>query len=190
MDSELIQQLQTGDLNALGELYQQYKDLVYRTALVVTCDERAAEDILQEAFVRLHTYAASVDGSRPLKPWLYRVTVNLSYDWLHKRRWIQPVEDLLEWLAGVPSAFPAPDMHAEHAELLHQVRDLVAALPETHRAVVMMFYMESLSLDEIAQTLELPLGTVKSRLHYARERLRERLTQRQRLIPELSYEFT
>ncbi len=190
MDSQLIERLQSGDLNALGELYQQYKDLVYRTALVVTHDERAAEDILQEAFVRLHTYAASVDGSRPLKPWLYRVAVNLAYDWLRKRRWIQPVEDLLEWLSGMPAAFPAPDSHAERNELVYLVQEIITALPETHRVVVVMFYMENLALDEIAQTLELPLGTVKSRLYYARERLRERLAQGQRLIPELAYEFT
>lgn len=190
MDCQLIQRLQRGDLDALGELYEQYKDLVYRTALAITRDEHAAEDILQESFVRLYTYCATVDGERPLKPWLYRVAVNLSYDWSHKRRWIQPVDDLLEWLAGIPSAFPAPDRETERNETASLVREVVADLPEAHRAVVVLFYMENLSLEEMTRVLDLPLGTVKSRLHYARERLRERLVCRQRLIPEMAYEFT
>ncbi|HRT31805.1 MAG TPA: sigma factor-like helix-turn-helix DNA-binding protein, partial [Anaerolineae bacterium] len=66
----------------------------------------------------------------------------------------------------------------------------IADLPSSHRAVVVLFYIEELPLDEIARILDLPVGTVKSRLHYARERLREALIQRQRPVPELQYEFT
>ncbi|MGC9348402.1 MAG: RNA polymerase sigma factor [Anaerolineae bacterium] len=188
-DSERVKRLQRGDLESLGELFERYKRLVYRTALAITRDERAAEDILQECFVRLYTYAASVDASRPLKPWLYRVTVNLSYDWSSRKAY-QPVDDILEWLSGLPGTFPAPDRRAEEAETTRLVREVIAELPPPHRAVIVLFYLENLSLDEIAQVLDLPIGTVKSRLHYARERLREALTRRQRPVPEMSYEFT
>lgn len=185
----LIQQLQHGDIAALGTLFERYKALVYRTALAITRDERAAEDILQECFVRLYTYAESVDPHRPLKPWLYRVTVNLSYDWSTKKP-LQALDDMLEWVSGLPGAFPPPDRKAEEKETLRMVREVVAQLPPLHRAVIVLFYMENLSLDEIANVLGLPVGTVKSRLYYARERLRAMLEQRQRPVPEMTYEFT
>lgn len=190
MEQLLVQRLQRGDLNALGELYERYKDLVYRVALAATRDQRAAEDILQECFVRLYTYARTVDTNRPLEPWLYRVTLNLVYDWSSKIRWMQPVEDLLEWLSGLPSMFPSPDHRTEEKETAALIREVVADLPPAHRAVVALFYLEELPLDEIARILDLPVGTVKSRLHYARERLRGALTKRQRPMPELRYEFT
>ncbi len=90
----------------------------------------------------------------------------------------------MEWLNTLTSAFPAPDRRVEETELLYLVRDVIAELPAAHRAVIVLFYLENLSIEEIATIMELPAGTVKSRLHYARERLREMLTQRQRPVPE------
>lgn len=189
-ESRLIRRLQSGDLSALGTLFESFKDGVFRTAWAITRDERAAEDILQECFVRLHRYAASVDPQRPLKPWLYRVTVNLSYDWLTKKQALQPLDDVLEWLSGLSNVFPAPDHKAEEQELHRMVRDVIAELPTSHQTVVVLFYLENLSLEEVAEVLEVPVGTVKSRLHYARKRLRDALAQRQRPVPEIAYEFT
>jgi len=188
-ETALIRRVQRGDLEALGALFQYYRHLVYRTALAVTRDERAAEDILQECFVRLYTYAGSIDTDRPLKPWLYRVTVNLAYDWT-SRRVNQPLDDVLDWLSNLAGSLPTPDRLAEEAETMRLVREVVAELPATHRAVVVLFYMENLSIDEVSLILDLPKGTVKSRLHYARGRLREMLTRRQRPVPEMKYEFT
>lgn len=189
-ESRWIKRLQNGDLKALGELFEHYKDLVYRIALAITRDERAAEDVLQECFIRLYTYAASVDPDRPLKPWLYRVTVNLSYDWSAKKPIVQPLDDVLEWLSGLQGALPSPDHKVEERELMRTVREVIAELPPFHRAVIVLFYIESLPVDEIAAALDLPVGTVKSRLHYARVRLREALMRKQRPVPEMAYEFT
>jgi RNA polymerase sigma factor (sigma-70 family) len=77
-DEQLVIQLRAGDLDALGLLYERYKAPVYRTALAITSDPAAAEDILQDSFLRLHKYAHRFDITRPLKPWLYRITVNLA----------------------------------------------------------------------------------------------------------------
>ncbi len=191
MGSQPVRRLQSGDLEALGEIFEEYKNVVYRTALAVTRDVRAAEDILQECFMRLYTYASSVDPNRPLKPWLYRVTVNLAYDWSSNKAIIsQPLDEILEWFTGLPGAFPAPDRKAEEKETMRMVREVIDDLPAPHRAVIVLFYMENLSVEDISQILELPEGTVKSRLHYARERLRDTLEQRQRPVPEMIYEFT
>jgi RNA polymerase sigma-70 factor (ECF subfamily) len=76
VDSFLIQSLCDGDLSALGILYDKYRLQVFRTALAITHDRQAAEDILQECFLRVNTYARRIDRTLPLEPWLYRVTVN------------------------------------------------------------------------------------------------------------------
>jgi len=78
-DQELIVQLQTGSLDALGLLYDQYRNMVYRTALAITGDREAANDLLQDVFLRLYRFAERIDQERPVEPWLYRMTANLSY---------------------------------------------------------------------------------------------------------------
>ncbi|MFN2110244.1 MAG: RNA polymerase sigma factor [Anaerolineae bacterium] len=190
VESRLVRRLQSGDLTALGELFELFKDVVYRTALAITRDQHAAEDILQECFVRLYQYADSIDVGRPLKPWLYRVVVNLSYDWFSRKPTLQPLDDVLDWLSALPNVLPSPDHKAEERELYKMVRDIVEELPMSHQAVVVLFYLENLSLEEVAEVVELPVGTVKSRLYYARKRLRDALAQRQRPVPEMTYEFT
>jgi RNA polymerase sigma-70 factor, ECF subfamily len=173
-DAELVARLQDGDLDTLGELYDRYRLTVYRTALAITRDPAAAEDILQDTFLRLHTYAGRVNPALPLAPWLYRITVNLSYSWTARRaRWWAPLEDFLDRLVGPPRQSPEP--HAEQAEELRAIQAAIEALPLNQRVVVVLFYLNNLSLQEIADILECPVGTVKSRLHYARENLRRRL---------------
>ena len=77
-DSELIKQLQNGSLDALGVLYERYRHMVYRTALAITSDTEAASDLLQDVFLRLYRFADRFDSTRPLEPWLYRMTTNLT----------------------------------------------------------------------------------------------------------------
>ena len=188
-DEDLIRMVRDGDADAFDVLFVRHHIGVYNFAYTMLGNTQAAEDILQECFVRLFTYATSIDTDRPLKPWLYRVTVNLSYDWSSERI-AQPLDEILDWISKLAGAFPAPDHKAEEQETMKMVRDVVAQLPPLHRAVVVLFYMENLSIDEVSQVLDLPAGTVKSRLHYARGRLRKMLTQRQRPVPEMTYEFT
>ncbi len=186
----IILRLQQGDRQALAWLYETYKGAVYRTALAMTRDESAAEDILQECFIRLYTYAASLDPDRPLRPWLYRVTLNLVRDWSRRRRLGRPIEDLMEWFSALAAPTPSMEGEVERNEAIALVRKVVDALPAAHREVVVLFYLEELSLEEIAEALDIPVGTVKSRLHYARRRLRESVQRRERSLPELAYEFT
>ncbi len=189
-DSTAIRRLQQGDRQALGWLYDRYRMAVYRTALAMTQDESVADDILQEAFIRLYTYAASVDPERPLRPWLYRVTLNLVRDWSRKRVFGRSVDDLLEWFSALAAPVASMEAEIERDEVIALVRQVIETLPQAHREVVVLFYLEELPIELIAETLEIPAGTVKSRLHYARRKLREVLRRRQRGVPELAYEFT
>jgi len=187
-DGVLVLRIRGGDLDALGELYEKYKSSIFRTALAITRDRGAAEDILQESFLRLFSYADTLRTDVPLEPWLYRVAVNLSYTWAKKRkRWIRPLGGVLDRLAAPLHLLP--ERMVESKELQETVRQAIGKLPLTHRAVVVLFYLEGLSLREIAGILEIPEGTVKSRLYYARKSLKELLSDR-RAVSGVVYEFT
>jgi RNA polymerase sigma-70 factor (ECF subfamily) len=173
-DFELIQQLQEGSLDALGELYDRYRHMVFRTALAITGDQEAASDLLQDVFLRLYRFANRVDWSRPIQPWLYRMTANLSYTWVKRdHRWLHPLEDLADWLAG--SSRNSPHEIVEQWDDWDRVQSAVADLPISQRVVVVLYYLNDLSLQEISEILNVPVGTVKSRLHYGRQALKKSL---------------
>lgn len=185
-DKELVARLKAGDLDALGMLYARYKTLVYRTALAITRDPQAAEDILQDCFLRVHAYASTIDPALPFKPWLYRVTVNLSYTWADQHnRWRLPLEALVDQL--VSSARLSPEHVAEDGDQERAIREAIDRLAFSQRVVVVLYYLNELSLKEIADILDCPVGTVKSRLHYARDNLRRYLNAG---AAKVAYEYT
>ena len=187
-DARLIHRLQSGDLEALGLLYDRHRLAVYRTTLAITRDQDAAEDILQDVFLRLHRYVDRVNASLPLEPWLYRVTVNLSYTWVTRRdKWRVPLENLVDQLIGPAKYNPEP--MAERNDDLRRMQRAIEALAFSQRVVIVLYYLNDLSLREIADILGCPVGTVKSRLHYGRENLRRQLESGAQM-PEVQYEFT
>jgi len=187
-DGQLITELESGDLNALGALYERYKTNVYRTALAITHDPAAAEDILQDCFLRLHKYVHSIDTSLPLRPWLYRVTTNLAYNWERcRKRWPMSLDGVLDWL--VSPTHNSPERRAEMSDMQSQVMDAVLSLNTNQRIVITLYYLNSLDLKEIASILDCPVGTVKSRLHYGRQALRRKFAAKPKAISEMAGEF-
>jgi RNA polymerase sigma-70 factor (ECF subfamily) len=185
--SELILKLQAGSLEALGELYDLHQRMVFRTALVITGDNEAANDLLQDVFLRLFRFAGNIDPTRPIEPWLYRMTTNLSYDWVKRRsRLPRPLEDLIDWLA-VPGK-NLPDAAVEQNDEWERVQKAVTSLPLPQRVVIVMYYLNDLSLQEIADILQVPVGTVKSRLYYGRLALKRKLGLGQDALPDWNYE--
>lgn len=179
-DAALIQRLCNNDLDALGALFDRYYPQVYRTAMAITHDSAVAEDLAQDCFLKLHHYANRIDTNLPLAPWLYRVTVNLAYTWISRRKKRRvSLEALVDQL--MTPSWHAPDQLAEHAEIQAQVRQAVSELHFNQRVVVVLHYLSGLSLDEIAIMLDCPVGTVKSRLYYARENLRRQLGEMSRI---------
>ncbi len=190
-DGWFVMRIRDGDLEALGVLYERYKTTVYRTALAITRDEKAAEDILQEAFIRVYAYADTIDERLPLGPWLYRVTVNLSYRWTNRvKRWLNSLQDMLDrWV--VSSVQRYPEVITEEQEWRMVLEQAMDSLSTDHRVVTVLHYLEGLSLKEIAVIVGVPEGTVKSRLYYARKSLRKAIRDRERrLVPEVAYDFT
>jgi RNA polymerase sigma-70 factor (ECF subfamily) len=173
-DGVLIARLRRGDTAALAELYEKYQTPIFRTALAITRDQGAAEDILQECFIRLLTHADRVRTDAPVGPWLYRVAINLSCDWVHHRqRW----PNLFSKLVGRWTPPLRVEWAVEEREIQEKVREAIRSLPLPQQVVIVLYYLEGLSLKEIAEILEVPEGTVKSRLHYGREALKERLAE-------------
>ena len=188
-DGRLISQIRQGNILALKVLYEKYRDQVYRTALAITRDREAAEDILQDCFLKVYTYIDRLDGSLPLSPWLHRVTVNLSYNWANRRRrWLQPLDEIIDHLVAGPRTLPESAL--ERGELQRVIQKTIASLSFEHRVVIVLFYLDGFSLNEIAYILDCPTGTVKSRLHYARRNLRRKLERDRHLSPEVVYEFS
>jgi RNA polymerase sigma-70 factor (ECF subfamily) len=162
--------------------------MVYRTAYAITGDADAASDLLQDVFLRLHRFASRIDSRRPLEPWLYRMTANLSYTWVKRRQWLRPLDEVVEWIAGEKRNLL---QQAELEDDRIRIRRAIGTLPLQQRVVVVFYYINDLSLQEIAEILEVPVGTVKSRLHYGRKSLKLMLgPQGEEILSEARYEFT
>ncbi|MFQ5611312.1 MAG: RNA polymerase sigma factor [Anaerolineae bacterium] len=186
---ELIARAKRGSMDAFASLYEMHKAPVYRAVLAITNDRHAAEEIQQETFLRAFKNLDCLRESGSLLPWLYRVAVNQAYDLTaRRRRWIAALDGIYELL--VRPVVASPEREVEERELQDLLYEAINRLEFKQRAALVLFYLHNFSLAEIAEILECPVGTVKSRLYYARKNLRRELLADQRLPGRLIYEFT
>jgi RNA polymerase sigma-70 factor, ECF subfamily len=162
------------DVDAFAALFDRYRAPVFRAAYALTGDPGASEEVLMDTFGRAYTHRGRLRTDISPLPWLHRVAINLCYSRLGRRRLpSEPVTDLVA--ERLVDAGVLPDARVERLELSLIVREGIAALSSKHQAVVILYYLEGLSLQETADQLGLPLGTVKSRVHHALRDLRVRL---------------
>jgi RNA polymerase sigma-70 factor (ECF subfamily) len=186
-DTELVHRIQTGDMAAFEALFHKYQNAIYRTALAITRDPGAAEEVLQDCFYKTYLNIMKITGEGSLSPWLHRVAVNLSCNAIKKRRvWLEPIESIAEFFFSDPRH--SPENLAERAELQGTMREVINSLSLKHRIVVILHYLQDFSLPEIAYILDLPVGTIKSRLHHARNELREKLQTQYQMPGEPIYD--
>ena len=157
---------QTGSVSDLEALFRAHWPRAYRAAYLVVHDAAAAEDIAQEAFLAAVRALDRFDRRRPFAPWLHRIAVNRAIDWARARELRREVE-LVETVGGAQVREPAENAKPLAAGL--------ASLSPEHRAVIVMRYLLEYSPGEIAQLLDLPRGTVNSRLRRGLDRLGEHL---------------
>lgn len=131
-------------------------------------DANVAEDAAQEAFVRAWTHLPGYRPRSPFRNWVYRIATNAALDILRRERETVDVD-----LLPLPSADRGPEAVVEGEERGARVRAAVLALPPASRAVLVLREYEGLSYQEIADTLDIPIGTVMSRLNYARKKMQE-----------------
>ncbi len=188
-DRDLVRLMQADDLDAFEVFFARHRGLIERTAYALIGDRQAAEEVLQDTFLRAYRHRASLRTDISPVPWLYRVALNLCYSRLARRRLTE--EPIGETTAELRDHTPEPADLVEREELRRAIRRGVAALPEKHRLVIVLYYLHGLSLQETATTLGIRLGTTKSRIHYALHALREHLgserpTGRQSDIPAIA----
>jgi len=186
-DRELVYSAREGDLRAFDALFYRYRDGIYRLSLAITKDPQAAEEIVVDTFARAYRALARLEPDDTLRPWLYRVAINESYDRRPRNAPATPLDEAAEEVAVSDDRSPAA--LAERAETKRMVLAAIETLDVKHRNVVVLHYLNELPLAEIAQIVECPVGTVKSRLHYALRRLRTHLAQHpDRLVEPSSHE--
>jgi RNA polymerase sigma-70 factor (ECF subfamily) len=187
-DRELVPRIQGGDLAAFEALYNKYKNELYRTALAIARDQGAAEELLQDCFLRAYDHIDTVDACSSLRPWLHRIIVNLSYNWSAKKRLpLVSFEEVFDRLLSLPRS--SPERVFERYEVVQVLDEAIRSLSMPHRVVVVLFYMQGFNLVEIAHILDCPVGTVKSRLHNARKALKRKLSTDLRTSREVAYEL-
>jgi len=171
-EEELVFQSQQGDRSAYGELVRLHAAGVLNLVHRMCGDEQLAEDAAQETFLQAWQHLNSYRPQTSLRNWLYRIAVNAATDMLRKEKRLIPeaVEDL-----KLTDNQPSPEMVFVKQERTVLVQKAVVALPEACRAVLVLKEYEGLSYHEIAASLDIPIGTVMSRLNYARNLLKERL---------------
>lgn len=182
-DATLVARVAGGDRAAFEVLYLRHKGPLYRTVLALTRDRGVAEELLQEAFLRAYRHIGRVtlnDGAS-LRPWLHRILINLTYDWSARQRTASHSFDRVVERFAPMAAAATPEGEAERREIQRVVAEAIEQLPFKQRVVIVLFYLHDMELQEIAATINVPPGTVKSRLYYGRARLRTLLEADERI---------
>jgi RNA polymerase sigma-70 factor (ECF subfamily) len=169
-EQELIMRSQQGDRRAYGELVTLYQNGVINVVYRMCGNPILAEDAGQEAFIRAWKNLRRFDGRHSFRSWIYRIAINAALDVLKREKETSEL-DALQLAAGND----LPEATLERKERADEVRQAILALPEVQRTVLILREYEGLSYAEISSALGIPLGTVMSRLSYARGQLRQSL---------------
>lgn len=164
---ELIQAAQAGDRDALITLLREIEQHVYRTAYYILNNEQDAQDAAQEALIRIYTKIHTYEEKAQFKTWVQRIVTNICIDKFRRSKATVSIEEH-EMVFAAPSDVEAEILSTAAAQ---DIQEAIQKLPEHHRTVVVLRYLQDFSYNEIAESLDLPLNTVKSYLFRARQQL-------------------
>ena len=173
-DEQLVDAFRNGDEKAFETIIFRYKHRLTRLAWSVVHNEDDAMDVVQESFIKVYRKLHSFQGTSKLYTWLYRIVMNHSIDYVRKRpsAMIVPVDEMLHEPASKDKSMQ-PDIHLLNKELNKKIFEAVDKLPEKQKKAVILREVEDLSYNEMAEIMNCTVGTVMSRLYYAREKLRK-----------------
>jgi RNA polymerase sigma-70 factor (ECF subfamily) len=180
-EAHLVARCLAGDEKAYRELVERYQAQVYSLAMRMVRRAEDAEDLTQETFVRMFRALSRYDPSRPFAAWLFTIASRLCIDHIRRRKvglvslTQRERNSEEEYDIEVEDPGLKPDEVATHAEESRRTAELIDSLPPHYRIVVILRHVQDLSYEEIATALQLPLGTVKARIHRARELLKARI---------------
>jgi len=179
-DHRLIADCLAGDSAAFGDLVVRHQDRLYNTVYRLVNDSEDARDVVQEAFLHAYQSLNSFKGDARFFTWLYRIAVNAAISLRRKRRAVVRIDGRLGESILDPadeSEFSRPGQALEQAEEEQRLKKALARLSAEHRAVLVLKDIEGQKYEDMADVLQVPVGTVRSRLHRARLELRELLEQ-------------
>jgi RNA polymerase sigma-70 factor, ECF subfamily len=176
-DAVLVRKAQQGDMDAFESLVRRYQHRVYALCRRLTGAHQSADDLAQETFIKAYFALGRFETAWPLYPWLRKIAVNAGLNYLKTRNRERPLEDgsLGDRHTPAAAAGDDPQERLERAEFQARLDGAVESLPADQKSVFVLRFHESLSYEEISRTLDLPLGTVMSRLNRARQKLKELL---------------
>jgi RNA polymerase sigma-70 factor (ECF subfamily) len=185
-DAVLITAVRAGDMRAFRELVERYQRRVYAVAMRYCRNGDDAMDRTQEAFVKAYQNLDRFQGTSGLYTWLYRITTNVCLDFLRREKRhsghadYDDQRDQISGEASMPTMGSgpgaAPDRAYENLELGEKMKGALETLSPAHRSILILREVDGLSYDEIAEELDIPRGTVMSRLHHARGKMKEVLS--------------
>ncbi len=183
--SELLQRLRSGDEPAWRDLHREHYPRLWSSVQRILNNPTQADDVVQETFIKAHRDMHRFNGQSQLGTWLYRIAINQALDTVRKKvrteRWLSFLSPLASEDARHPQlpegeVAPAASTGLERADLRERIAGAMTELSPEHRAVVQLRLIDEMSLEETARLLRCKAGTVNSRLHYACEHLRRKLT--------------
>lgn len=181
-DADLVRRLQAGDQLAFRELFDRYHRRAFAVAFGVVKNQQDALDVVQEAFIKVHKHIDSFQGTSSFYTWLYRIVMNLAIDHVRRARKVTEFDDSIkkEDAVGDGALLPRvtdenPSKAAVRKELSGKIQAALDELPEYHRAVILLREVEGLSYEEMAKILNVPKGTIMSRLFHARRKMQQQL---------------
>ena len=186
-DKTLVARVQEGDQRAFRILFDRYNRRAYAVAFGVVKNPQDAMDVVQDGFVKVHRHIGKFHGSSSFYTWLYRIIMNLAIDHVRRRKNAKGVEydDRVgreaDEIAGDGTLLPRildanPSKTVIRRELLSKIQEALDGLPEYHRAVIVLREVEGLSYEEMSQVLDVPKGTIMSRLFHARKKMQAALS--------------
>ena len=175
-DAQLVEAALAGDSAAFGALVTRYQDRLFNTLLRVVGSHEDAADAVQDAFVQAYTKLESFRGASRFYTWLYRIAMNVALSRQRRRRPTASLDYAKESVGDEPlDAAESPEEAVLSQERIAHVQAALADLGEEHRTILVLREIEGCAYEEIAEILELPVGTVRSRIFRARGQLKEKL---------------
>jgi RNA polymerase sigma-70 factor (ECF subfamily) len=183
-DLKLIRRCKRGEEAAFAELLTRYRSAIYGLCYRMTRSAEDARDLGQEVFIKVFSLLDRYDESFPFSSWIFRIATNHCIDHLRRNRLRflsldgQTGPDGEPMEMPIPDKGPRPDDVIERSEAMARLEEVVAELPPHYKAIILLRHDQELSYEEIATVLDLPLGTVKARIHRARAMVQQMLQAR------------
>lgn len=180
---EWIQAILSGDKQAYAHIINKYKNQLFATILRMTRNPQDAQDLVQEAFIKVYKQLGQYNGNGSFSGWIYRVAINHCLDELRKKHYSMKQVEMNEEMA--PTSVH-PEVILLKKEKQRQLERLIATLPKDERIIILLRYVNELSYEEMSEILDIPVSTIRNKLHRAKKKMRTTIEQRGGYFHEMS----